>query len=276
MAASQMYNQLDSVSAFDDVVNVDANSQIDSIPVKLAGRVESVDSVFQLPYVHVINKRTGMGVITDSVGIFKTRLLRCDTLIFRCLGFDDFIYTLPDTLLLNVFFVTLTMGPKSYRLREVDIFALTPQHQFKYDFINMPIDESEWPNQDLYIPGVNNPNYRKLRETERQIYPTYYKNSFEFISKRYKRVQSLMALNTLVGQDKMMQASKNKYNMQMLGEFCGYAGDTLFSFYCHLAFTPEYVFNTPEYDLYVEVLKKMPEFEVRIKEDGLPYMFIED
>lgn len=258
------------------VFYLDANSQIDSLPVRLAGRVESVDSAFQLPYVHVINKRTGMGVITDTVGVFKTTLLASDTLIFRCMGFDDRFYTLPDSLNSNYLFVKLNMGPKSYRIKEVEVLALTPQHQFKYDFINMPIKEQDWPNQDLYIEGVNNPNYRKLREAERPIYPTYVGGPLAWAYKMSSKSKSLEELARLVNEDRMLEAANKKYNMDILGEFTGFTGDTLFAFFTFLGFSAKYIFDTPEYNIYLEILRKIPQFEAHIKSNGLPFQFIDD
>lgn len=242
----------------------------------MAGRVESVDSSFQLPYVHIINKRTGQGVITDSVGVFKTNLFRKDTLIFRCLGFNDFLYNLPDTLSTNIFFVTLKMAPTSYQIKVVDIYALTPKRQFRYDFINMHVDESEWVNQDIYIPGVNNPNYKKLRESERSIYPTYVGGPLAFAYKMTQRSKSYEELARLVAEDKMLEETSDKYSIDILQEVSGLSGDTLLAFYIYLDFSPKYIYDTHIYDLYIKVLESISPFKRHYKIHGLPIKFLED
>lgn len=255
---------------------LDANSQIDSIPVRLAGRVESVDSAFQLPYVHIINKRTGLGVISDSVGVFKTTLFPADTLILRCLGFNDFHYNLPDTLQSNFFFISLKMAPTSYQIRVVDVFALTPKRQFRYDFINMPIKEEDWPNQDFYIQGVNNPNYRKLREAEKSIYPTYIGGPLAFAYKMTQRSKSYEKLAQLVKEDKWHKEDKDKYSLKILEEISGFAGDTLLAFYIFLDFSPGYIHKMHEYDLYVKILQSISPFKEHFKKNGSPVNFLND
>lgn len=256
------------------VFYLDANGQTDSIPVRLAGRVESVDSAFQLPYIHVINKRTGRGTISDSVGVFKIKLLQTDTLLIRCIGFTDYLYTLPDTLSSKICFITLKMLPTSYSLKEIDVYALTRQQQFKYDFIHVKLDDKLGDNE-LYIPGVSNPNYRKLRNKERPVYPTFVGGPFGFAYRMSAKGQSYERLAELVSEDKMKIEADKKYNMDLLSLFTGYTGNKLLAFYIYLSFTTTYVYNTDEYELYVRISQNMNPFEQHFKDHGLPINFLE-
>jgi len=56
-------------------------AQIDISQINLAGIIYADDTVKAPPYVHVVNKRTGKGVISDSLGLFKIKINRNDTLI---------------------------------------------------------------------------------------------------------------------------------------------------------------------------------------------------
>jgi len=50
------------------------------------------------------------------------------------------------------------MSPTAYTLNEIDEYALTREHQFRYDFIHVKLVDKLGDNE-LYIPGVSNPNY---------------------------------------------------------------------------------------------------------------------
>lgn len=257
------------------VLGFDANAQIDSIPVCLAGRVASVDSAFSLPYIHVINKHTGLGVISDSLGVFKTKLFKNDTLIFRCLGFSDYEYQLPDSLNSSIYFIQITMSPKSYELNMVDVYSLTQRNQFRYEFKHMPINEEGRLNRDIVIDGVTNPNYKKLREAERPIYPTFIGGATGFLYKMSHKSHSYEKLERNVVDDKLRQQANEKYSMSLLSEFTGYQGDKLLSFYIYLDFKSDYVYKTNAYDIYLLILKSMSSFEDHYKEHGLPLNFLE-
>ncbi len=250
-----------------------AKAQLDSIPVRLAGRVESVDSANQLPYVHIINKITGMGVISDSVGIFKTSLMKSDTLIFRCLGFTDFTFVLPDSLPSNFYFISVKLSPTSYELEVVDVLALTRKSQFRYDFKNIEVDLHAI-EPEIIIPGVTNPNYRRLREAKRPIYPTYIGGPLAFAYKMTQKSKSYKKLAALVAEDEKEIITKQKYNLELLQTFTGYEGNKLMAFFIYLNFSVDYIYKTNDYDIFLLISVSMKSFEEHFKKNGLPMEFI--
>lgn len=251
-----------------------ANAQLDSLPVRLAGRVESVDTSYQVPYVHIVNIRTCMGVISDSLGIFKTSLLKNDTLLFRCLGFSDYVYTLPDSLPSNFYFLSLKLSPKSYELAVIDVLALTRKSQFRYDFTNVEVDLQAI-EPVIIMPGVTNPNYRKLRQEKRSVYPTYIGGPLAFAYKMSQKSKSLKKLETLYQEDVKKLVTEKKYNMKLLHSFTGYDGEKLLAFFIYLNFSVDYLYKTNDYDIFIRIRDNMKTFEAHYKEHGLELDFIE-
>ena len=73
--------------------------------------------------------------------------------------------------------------------------------------------------------------------------------------------QSYQHLAELVIEDKMKVEADKKYNMNLLSIFTGYKENKLLAFYIYLSFTTTYVYNTDEYELYVQMCQNMNPFE---------------
>jgi len=237
-------------------------SQTDSLEIRLAGIINATDTMEQTPFVHIINMRTGRGVISDSLGIFKTKLIKTDTLLFRCLGFEDSFIQLPDSIKSTICFLEVVLSPTSYNLGVVDIIALSRESQFRYDFLNMPPDKNAWERQ-IIIPGVTRSEYQWIRKEEKfkpkktfdgPISALYFKFSDEG--------KSLMKLAELLEEDEKQEIIDEKFNKELLAGFTGYSGGKLDRFYQSLNFSSQYLFETPAYDIFLRVKQKMEDFEI--------------
>jgi hypothetical protein len=234
-------------------------AQVDDLPVRLAGVIYTDDSTRNTPFVHIINLRTGMGVISDSIGYFKINLRRTDTLLLRCIGFEDKFFNLSDTLTSTVLFVEIRLSETSYLLDVVDIMALSRLNQFKYDFANMPFEENEWENQ-MIIPGVSKANYKWIRDEEKALgfQPLWTPNSGNLFNKKDKNARTLIEL---INNEEGTQIIDEKFNMKLLGEFTGFSGDTLIDFKLFLNYSRSYLLSKSGYDIFLDVQNKLPEFK---------------
>jgi len=215
-----------------------------------------------------------MGTISDSMGIFRIKADRNDTLIFRSLGFSDQHYPLYEFAYAISVFMKVKMFPTIYQLTVVDVFALTPQKQFEYDFIHTPLDDSYLKKQ-LVIQGVNKLDYRIVQTPDRPIFPTYVGGATGFIYKATKKGKSLQKLSELVTEDLILEENEYKYSFARLGEITGFTGDKLLSFYAYLNFSSSYISKTNGYDIIVEILRKLPFFETYYQTNG-PILHLND
>lgn len=236
-------------------------AQTDSLEIRLAGIIQATDSARETPFVHIINVRTGKGVISDSLGIFKIKLMKNDTLLFRCLGFDDSFITLPDSLVSTICFLEVILSPVSYQLDVVDIYSLSRANQFRYDFIHLPPDKNAWERQ-IIIPGVTRDKYQWIRKNEKfnpkktfngPISALYFKFSNEG--------KSLMKLAELLEEDEKLAIIHEKFNKTLLAEFTQYSGEKLNQFYLYLNFSQNYLLESNGYDIFLRVKAKMTDFE---------------
>jgi hypothetical protein len=241
---------------------IHAYGQSDSVSIRLAGIVYTADTTEKAPYVHIINLRTGTGTISDSMGIFKIKLLKSDTLLIRCIGFTNRTLTLPDSLKSTICFMQIELSPKSYELNVVDIFALTRESQFRHDFINLKPNKNTWGMQ-LIIPGVTRDKYQFIREDEKFNPKQTYDGPISALYFAFSdKGKSLRKLAQLLEEEEIAQVVEKKYTKEELSRFTGFSGDKLDSFYNYLNFTNSYLFNTPTYEIYLEVKQNIPEFEI--------------
>jgi len=239
-------------------------AQIDTSQVKLAGIIYADDTVKAPPYVHVVNKRTGKGVISDSLGLFKIKINRNDTLIFKCIGFTDKIFVLSDTVNSAILFLKIILAKTSYSLKVINIFALTRYKQFRYDFIHFPMPDNLWEKQ-IIIPGVTKYLPVSKYKSDRRVIPEAVMGGASLISALYYRWnkygRSLIEMMELVDREEEDKIIDEKFNMKLLFEFTGFTGDTLIDFKLYLDYSRIYLLNTNQYDIFENVKEQIPEFK---------------
>lgn len=248
--------------------NLGAQAQADTLPVRVAGIVFSEDSIQETPYVHIINKRTGRGVIADSMGIFRTKILKHDTLIFTCIGFADYHYVLPDTIESNLCLLSIKLSPTTYDLDVVDVIALSRRSQVKYDIVNMAAPEKTWRQREI-IPGIPCSEYLLIRPDEQPLGI----QGFSPVSAVYnafgKNGRSVSKLVELLEQDKIDEVIDDKYNREKLQAFTNYHESKLDCFTMYLNFNPNYLYQENEYFIFSAVKQKMAPFEFTFQSDSL-------
>lgn len=246
-------------------LKTESHAQTDTNIVRLAGVIVSTDTAQKAPFVHVINTRTGKGVISDSLGIFKIRIQRFDTLLFQCLGFEDNYLQLPDTLNTNVCFIEVSLSPTSYQLKVIDILALTRQSQFKYDFTHLKVENKSWEKQ-IIIPGVTKEDYEFIKKEEELLpHQTFDGPITALYYKFSKEGKSLQKLEELMKEDKKEKAVDKKFNKNKLQQFTDYKNDTLDAFYNYLNFSLNYLHQTTTYAIFLKVSEKKKKFECDLK-----------
>jgi len=243
-------------------------SQIDSLTIRLAGVIYSDDSLQNTPYVHIINQRTGTGVISDSTGFFKTKLQKTDSLLFSCIGFKDKLFTLSDTITSTILFIKVKLAKTSYCLDVIDVLALSRINQFRYDFTHIPLLNNEWENQ-IIIPGVTKKNYKWIRDDEKfnpkQTLDGPISIIYYLLSDKGKSLRKYLEL---IENEEGDQIIDEKFNMELLSEYTGFTGDTLIDFKLYLNYTRRYLLGTNGYDIFMNIKNRLPGFKKNYTTDS--------
>lgn len=245
------------------LLNITIAAQTGFNSIKISGRVISSDTLQTAPYVHVINLKTGKGSVADSTGFFKITVAPGDTLIFKCMGFSHKTYIITDTINIANEFLNIVMSPGDYQIDVINVFALTRQSQFRYDFINLPPDPNEWKNQ-IIIPGVTKDKYQWIREDEKFIpyTPVLGGSPISFFYNKFsKEVKSVKKLQQLLQHDSEQQIIETKYSKQLLADFTGYSGIKLDTFFKYLNLSHNFLLKTNAYDIYAHISANIANFE---------------
>ena len=108
-----------------------------------------------VPYTHVIGLNTGIGDVTDTLGIFRLKVMKTDTLLFLNIAYQDTLIPVADL----IGFPVLLLKDKYYNLHEARIFNWGSSYDdFREAIVTMPHQPSlgeslGLPRQDSdYVP----------------------------------------------------------------------------------------------------------------------------
>jgi len=247
--------------------SIKLSGQTEILEIRLAGVVLSVDNNQPIPNVEVMNASSWKGTTTDSLGFFKIRMLPGDSILFKSMGYESDYLVLPDSISSTVYFITIKLSTASYELQVVDIYALSRQNQFRYDFIHLK-QENDWKKQ-MIIPGVTREKYQWVRKEE-QLYPV---SSLSPISALYyhfsQEGKSLRKLAELKAEDIVDEENQKKFNKELVMNLTQYEGVKLDSFLLFLHFTGQILSSKTSYELLILAKDKMADFETHYNADSI-------
>lgn len=104
--------------------------------VRILGKVVSDSLKTPVPFGFVANSETGIGKETNIHGLFLLDISPNDTILFRCMGYEDAqwalndVYTKGDTLILEA-------TPKTYALKEIKVLNFRSYAAFRHKVAHM-------------------------------------------------------------------------------------------------------------------------------------------
>lgn len=103
-----------------------------------------------IDYAYIMNQRTNYGVESKNGGQIQIRVNENDTLIFRCLGYQDTTFIVTDQMLekSNIFFAVMK---QHYALDEVNVIHFYSYARFKQAFLNLKLP----PEYKLEMPAID-------------------------------------------------------------------------------------------------------------------------
>ncbi len=245
------------ISLFSTIVN--AQTFKDSSLVKVSGIIVGSDSVTPISYVNIINKRTNKGTISDTTGFFSISILQTDTIFFSSLSFEKKPFYLTDTLCLASYFFKVIMNDKNYKLAVIDVYALSKQSQFRYDFVHLDLPEHLY-GKKIYIQGI--PHYDGPRDLDAPLIgsPISY-----FYSRFSKREKSKRKLKQLEKQDAINKIIDSKYNKEIVSNLTGLKEEKLNEFMKFCDFDNQYLLKNKEYDIYIKIMQNYKKFKSKTR-----------
>lgn len=133
------------------------------LPLQLSGQKNQIRGVVfssedstALYNVHIVNKTTNQGTVSNAEGKFLIPADYSDVIKFSSVGYEDGLMILTSDRINEDGELLVYMIPAIYSIREVSIFPYRTYEQFKQAVINLKIDE----------PFSFDPSYFQLGQTD--------------------------------------------------------------------------------------------------------------
>ncbi len=152
--------------------------------VQFSGIVVTGDSLFPIPFSHILIKGTSRGTISDFYGFFSFVARPGDIIVFSCIGFKKAYYKIPDTLSKDQYTMFQVMYPDTVYLPETVIYPWPSPSQFKDAFLSLRIPDDDYErarkniaiiaSKDYYMrmPMDGSGNYKQYVQNQVQNYYT--------------------------------------------------------------------------------------------------------
>ena len=219
----------------------------------LKGKVLDISNQDPVPYCHVYNESRRKGKITDTSGVFFIQASVGDTLAFLSMSFLGHTYIVKEADKTRL--AQFMLRPRYYEIEEVEFTMPGTYQGFQEKFLEIDPQKNkpmkELPKYNPYIrPKLLDTNYI-YSGSFRVWHPVsgfYYKHNKEEQSKRKVRhLQEQQLLQPIVDA---------KYNKGIVSQATGFVGDTLLNFILYCSFSFNYLYESTQYEILLEVERR--------------------
>lgn len=251
-------------------LKVSAQSFLQKSTISISGQVCSENTNEEIANATVTIKRSKMGVICDSTGVFHLQIQEKDTLIVSALGYEMQEWPVP--VILNPDFppfCKIKLKDISYLLKEVDIYALGTWDEFREEFIKTKIKEKNPINKDIskelapYNTKEPNPvpaEYRPKVEGKMNVADAIFRPT-DFLHNKLSRTEKAKKkISRAIRNEKTNNKINKKYNAQIVSEVTGLTDNDLTHF---MEFCNEKINvteNSTDYNIIKQILDLFEEY----------------
>lgn len=125
--------------------------------VQISGLVLSADSIPRpIPFAHVYVGPGTRGTMTDADGFFSFAAKTEDSIRFSCIGFQEEVLYIPDTLNKTAYLARIKMKRDTQLLQEVTLYPWPTPDRFKEAFLatNIPTTQNDIAMRNLAIQAL--------------------------------------------------------------------------------------------------------------------------
>lgn len=225
----------------------------------LAGIILETEEAEALPYVHIFNKNTHKGTISDLSGSFSIAFDPADTIVFSAVGFENYTFTIPNSEKVSRhYFVTIKLNHSTFKLSPVTIFAFKDEATFKNDILNLKLSNAD---KKILIPGsfYGTPEPAKTK--------VYLNNGLacngcitSILNLFNREVKESKKYNRVLEETPIKQEIYEKYNPVIVQEITGLNEEKLADFMLFCKISDDYILTANDYEIVVAVHNCYKEF----------------
>nr|WP_321450180.1 carboxypeptidase-like regulatory domain-containing protein [uncultured Carboxylicivirga sp.] len=108
---------------------------------RILAKIQDSTTQQPVPFAFVASNKTGIGKETNTNGVFKMDIADTDTILFRCMGYEDNRWAISN-IDLSSDTLTLMVNSKEYVLNEIKVVNFRSYAAFRSMVANMPMMET--------------------------------------------------------------------------------------------------------------------------------------
>ncbi len=248
-------------------VSVFAQTTSKPTSLSISGRVVDIKTNKHIPFVSIAVKRTGLGTISDTLGVFHLRVQQDDTLTFSALGYHAKTWALPCVFgTENPPFFHIELKEKSYKLKEVNVYAFGTYEQFRNSFIHLKLEEKNPINSSIYQAlkpymrrvGEKNPVplYLRPKMDNLNVLNAIFRPASFVYCALSKKERAKRKMSRYIKDAPRRKIIAEKYNAKVVADITGLKGEELIRFMEFFgAKTKRITPQTPDYEVTKEIME---------------------
>lgn len=123
-----------------------AMAQEEQKVIQFSGYVMTSDSLHGLPFVHILNLETGMGITSKADGFFSIVGREGDRIRFSSVGYNSDVYEIPENLEGYKYSIIKLLTKDTIYIPETVIYPWPTIQEFKVAFLNLDLSDQDFVN----------------------------------------------------------------------------------------------------------------------------------
>jgi hypothetical protein len=223
-----------------------------------SGRIVDDSLGYALPYVHLWNESTRMGVISNDSGEFSIHVRIQDTLVFSAIGYFSQVIIVSSSTDQEA---VIRLKPKKYEIGEVVVRRFRNYESFKYQVLHLDLSEPRTDDLRSYIK-VTSIAAALEADRERAIEDKVETGRFGYITPLGGGIDRQKAFNEKISNlKKRERVISAKFNREMVGDLTQLEGDELTEFIALCNFSEDYLYETDFYTIMEALYEKFHEYQ---------------
>jgi len=228
--------------------------------VKIIGEIKASDSNKPVPYVHIVNKNTNEGTVSNQSGRFWINMSSTDTLLLSSVGYEKNIFTLKDSIAVNQLVINIEMNTSTLQLAPVSVYAFRDEEALKRALLNIkPAPPKPQEVKEIHLPGFY---YGPRKEPKEVRFGTTSDGSFgvgvagaltKFANVFSKEKKEKRKLASYQEQADYRNLIKAKYNQAVIIELTGLPEDRVEDFIAFCDLDESFIEKASEYEMAVAI-----------------------
>ncbi len=208
------------------------------------GKILDDETKVAVPGVHILNKNSNQGTVSDIDGNFALKMSVGDSLLISSVAYQPHLLIFTDSIEFSQDKIIISIQPATIELAPVKVFAYKSAREFKNAVIALELPEET--TTSLVIPGYY---YGPKKEVK-----TGFGSPISFLVGKFgKKAKQEKKFKAAKERDAYRNLISSKYNKEIVEKITGLKAEALKEFMDQCTLSDSFIENANEYDIIVAI-----------------------